>query len=341
MFDVASIASIERQIAKGWKPNAYLTNMSIAYFQQQNDYIATHMFPAIPVQHSTSSYYIFSRADLARDNVQRKPQFGKVQPMVISSTTDTYRCEVDQVILGLDQIAQTDIQRANIPGAADPRKAKVQTATEQIYTHLDILWAKKFFQPGVWNNEMQGVTASPSGSQFLKFTDANFNPIQFFDNLKIDMKRRGRRKPNKICFGTKAWIGMKNNPFILDRVIGTGGTNNPALVTEKAVAEILGFDEVMICEGTFNAAGIGAPEDMRYICDESGCLVVHTPSSASIDTPSAGYSFMWDMLGNGQTIAFDQFEGERGTHTEFIEGLCSSCFKITAQDLGVYLRDCA
>lgn len=341
MFDMANTQTIQAAVNKGWKPNAYLTNMSIAYFQNQSDYVATRMFPMIPVQLSTSSYYIFSRADLARDNVARKPALGKVQPMVISSDTDTYHCDVDQVILGLDQIAQTNIQRANTPGASDPRKAKVRVATEQIMTHLDRVWAGNFFNDGVWTNTWRGVASNPTGKQFIKFGDANFDPVHFFDQRKDEIRKVGRRMPNKLALGTNAWIALKNNPNILERVMGTGSTLNPARVTLQAVAELLGFDEVMVCSSTYNATGIGQAEDMQYICDSNGALMVYTPPSAAIDTPSAGYTFGWDMLGNGQTIAFDQFEGEKGTHAEFIEGLCSTSMKIVAQDLGMYFAECA
>ena len=45
MFDMANTQTIQAAVSKGWKPNAYLTNMSIAYFQNQSDYVATRMFP--------------------------------------------------------------------------------------------------------------------------------------------------------------------------------------------------------------------------------------------------------------------------------------------------------
>ena len=39
-------------------------------------------------------------------------------------------------------------------------------------------------------------------------------------------------------------------------------------------------------------------------------------------------------------IATDQFEGENGTHTEYVEGLISTDMHICAQDLGMYFTDC-
>ena len=46
------------------------------------------------------------------------------------------------------------------------------------------------------------------------------------------------------------------------------------------------------------------------------------------------------MLGNGNYMATDQYEGENGTHTEFIEGLMAYDMKKTADDLAVYMKGC-
>ena len=40
------------------------------------------------------------------------------------------------------------------------------------------------------------------------------------------------------------------------------------------------------------------------------------------------------------SVAFDQYEGENGTHAEFIEGLCASDMKKTSDDLAIFLKDC-
>ena len=63
---------------------------------------------------------------------------------------------------------------------------------------------------------------------------------------------------------------------------------------------------------------------MQFICDTKGALLCYATPSPAIDEPSAGYIFTWDMLGNGAHVAFDQFDGEKGTHTEFVEGLMST-----------------
>lgn len=332
-------AGIQVDIAKGWKPNNYLTNMSMAYFADPGDFVATSIFPICPVGLSASYYYTFSKADLARDNVGRKPAYGKVQPAVMGQNDNTYKCEVDQVIVGIDQIETLNYQRSRAPGVADPRRAKVRFATEQMLLHQDILFAKAFFKIGVWGNEWAGVASAPSGKQFLKFNDANFDPVNFFDARMKEIKQSGRRRPNRLALGAAAYIALKNHPDIIERVKYTGSTANPAIVTTQALAAILQVEQVKVLESTYNAGGIGE-EDMQFICDTGSALLCYATPTPAIDEPSAGYIFTWDMLGNGQYTAFDQYDGEKGTHSEFIEGLMSTDMKKTSDDLAIFLKDC-
>ena len=333
-------AGIQAAIAKGWKPNNYLTNLSMAYFANPADFVATKIFPICPVSQSSSYYYTFSREDLARDNVARNPAFGKVQPAVMGQTDDTYKCEVDQIIVGIDQIGTLDFQRSGAPGVQDPRRAKVRFASEQMLLHQDVLFAKNFFNATAWTNTWEGVASSPSTNQFLKFSDSNFDPVAFFDARKKDIRLSGRRTPNKLCLGVEAYNALRNHGDIIERVKYTGSTANPATVTPNVLAQLFGLDEVLVLESTYNAAGLGETENMQFICDSTGALLCYTTNAPAIDEPSAGYIFTWDMLGNGQHVAFDQYEGEKGTHTEFIEGIMSSDMKKTSDDLAIYFKTC-
>ena len=339
MSNAVTTTAIESNIAKGWKPNAYLTNMSVAHFQPDDWFVSPFIFPILPVQLSTSTYYIFDKGDLARDNVRRKPEFGKVAPMVFGTHTDLYQCEVDQVIIGLDQISTLNYQRAGTPGISDPRRAKVRLATEQMKIHMDRVFAEGFFKPGVWTNEYEGTDSAPSGKKFYYFDDANFDAVHFFGDKRTEMMREGRRKPNVLALGVEAYEGLKRNPEILERVKYSGSTANPATVNANVLAQLLEIDRVVVLNSTYNAGAVGTT-DMQFICDPKGALLAFAAPNPGIDTPTAGLTFAWDMLGNGQYLAFDQYEGEGGTHTEYIEGLCSYTPKKVCDELGYFFKDC-
>ena len=341
--EVGSSAELMARIAKGWQPNRYLTNMSMAFFANAGEYVATSIFPICPVELSTGYYYIYNKGDLARDNVQRKPKFGKVTPAQMGHTDESYRCEVDQIIVGIDQIGAVNYQRSNVPPSIDPKRAKNRFVTDQMLLHLDITFANSYFKSGVWANEFTCIAsgvAAAGGSQFIQFSDANSDPIRFFDARKRQIKLEGRRMPNKLTLGYDTFLALKEHPDLLERVKYTGSTANPAQVNERVLAELFGVDEVKVLYAAYNAAEEGQEDDMQFICEPDGALLSYTTPSPRIDEPSAGYIFTWDMLGNGNYMATDTFEGEGGTHSEFMEGLISTDMRKTCDDLACYMKKC-
>ena len=328
------------EIAKGWKPNQYLTNVSIAFFQEPGYYVAPAIFPVCPVGQSAGQYYIFNKEELAKDQVGRKPAFGKVAPAVFSHKEDTYSCKVDQVIVGIDNIAALNYQRSHAPATIDPRRAKARLVSEQMKLHLDRIFAEAFFKASVWSNAKSGVASNPGTNQFLKFSDANADIVGLFDDYKRDMLLAGRRMPNRLTLGYDAYVALKNHPQFLERVTGSGSTPNPALVNENVIATVLGIDQIKVLYSTQNTAALGQNANMQFMFDTKAALLSYTPDTPQIDEPSAGYIFTWDMLGDGNWMATSTFEGEGGTHSEFVEGLMAYDMKKTCDDLAIWLGDC-
>lgn len=313
----------------------------MAYFQDASRYVAKSIFPICPVQLSSAMYYKFSKADLLRDNVARKPQFGKVTPAQMGLQDDSYVCKVDQVITGIDQISALDFQRSRAPGVADPRRAKVKFIAEQLNLHQDIVFAENFFQDSVWTNTWTGHTSYDStNKKFIKFNDDNGDPIALIDQLCTDVEQNTGRRPNRLALGKEAYNALKNSAAVLERVKFGGSSANPATVNEQVLAELFGIEKVVVLSSVYNAAPVGATEDMKFICDPKCALLAYATNTPTIDEPSAGYIFTWDMLGNGQYLPTMQYDGEPGTHSEFIEGLFAADMKKTADDLAVFLKNC-
>ena len=135
-------ASIRADIAKGaFRPHTALSNMAMAYYQKDDKAFAKTIFPVCPVSLSSDNYYIFDKEDLLRDSWQRKPAYGKVNPAVLSEHTESYACVVDQMIMGIDRIRQTDLTRRQGPATKDPRMQLTRTMAALANIHQDVLFA--------------------------------------------------------------------------------------------------------------------------------------------------------------------------------------------------------
>jgi hypothetical protein len=330
--------SVAVDIKKGvFKPHIYLTNLCLAFFQEADRFVASKMFPHVPVALSSAHYYEFDKGDLARDNVGRKPEFGHVAPAIFGKRDKWYHCEVDQVITGIDRISTLDFQRTNAPGVIDPRRGKVRWVAEQIRIHQDRIWAGKYFNAESWGNVYTGVDVSPAGNQFYYFDNENCDPVKFFNTLGTKMLLAGLRKPNKMCLGVNVFASLQTNPSILERIKYQGSEANPADVTVNVLAQLFKLKEIVVAESVYNDVPVGANDNMKFICDPNSALLTYTADAPAIDEPGAGYTFTWDMLGNGQYTAIQQYLGEESTHTEFIEGLICTDPEVTCKDLGVFL----
>lgn len=329
---------ISAQIAKGeFRPHTALTNMAQAYYQNAENYFAKALFPVCKVSMSADNYFIFNKEDLLRDNWNRKPAYGKVMPAVVSETTGTYVCKVDQMIMGIDEFRQTDLQRRQGPSIKDPRAQRTKTIAEQANIHQDRLFANSFFKTGVWGNELTGVdTTSPTTGQFIKFSNDNSDPIKFIADQKLAMHEKTGRTPNRIGIGANVFNALRNHPGILERVKYGGTSANPASVTKNVLAQLFEIEQLTVLMSIHNTARQGAEANMSFIGDPNALLLAYATDNPSIDEPSAGYIFTWDMLGDGQTLPIINYPGEHGTHAEFIEGLMAYDMKKTADDLAVF-----
>lgn len=335
-------AMISAQIAKGaFRPHTALTNMALSYYQNAANYFAKAIFPVCPVNLSSDNFYIFDKEDLLRDSWQRKPAYGKVMPAVVSEHTDTYKCDVDQMIMGIDEIRQTDLQRRQGPTLArDPRAQRTKTIAEQANIHQDRLFADGFFRSGVWANELTGVDSTmPGENEFIKFSNDNSDPIQFIADRKLKMHEETGRTPNKLAIGANVFNALRKHPAILDRVKYGGSTANPASVTKNVLAQLFEVDDLVVLMSIFNQAKQGKDADMTFIGDPNALLLAYTTSAPAVDEPSAGYIFTWDMLGDGQMLPIFHYPGENGTHSEYVEGLMAYDMKKTADDLAVFCKD--
>lgn len=334
-------AGIQADIAKGaFRPHTALSNVALAYYQSDANSFAKTVFPICPVTLSSDNYYIFDKEDLLRDNWHRKPAYGKVDPAVLSEHTDTYACVVDQMIMGIDQIRQTDLNRRMGPRTADPKQQRTKTMAGQLNIHQDSMFARKFFRKGVWTQEYTGIdSTTPASGQFIKFSNGNSDPVSFVDDKSTEMEEKTGRKPNRLALGVHVFNALKKHPAILERVKYGGSTANPASVTLNVLQQLFGIDRITVQRSIMNKAELGQEAKMEYIGDPNAFLLAYATDAPAIDEPSAGYIFTWDMLGNGNILPVLSYPGENGTHSEFIEGPMAADMKKTADDLAMFFAE--
>jgi hypothetical protein len=308
--------------------DAILTNASIAYIQSADNFIATKVFPIVPVDKQSDLYFKYTKEDWFRDDAQVRADGTEAATSGYGLTTDNYFAYVYAI-----KKAVGDQTMANFDSPLDPLRDAAKFTAQLILNRLENQFVSDFIKTGVWGTDYTGVAGSPSAGEFKQWSDlANSDPIQDVEAGKAQILSTTGFEANKLVLGYDVYKTLRNHPDIIDRVKYTGNQ-----VPDTAyLAQLFGVDEVLVAKAVKNTANEGQSGSFSFSFGKSA-LLVHSAPAPSVLTPSAGYCFQWRGVseGLGLTVGTKQYRLEQNAAT-YIESQIAFANKIVAPDLGVY-----
>jgi len=308
-----------------------LTNLTLAYVQEQSNFIADKVFPVIGVEKQSDKYYIYDRDNMNRTgDVKALAPRTEVNRIGLSLSTDSYYADVYG--LGMDFDQQT---LANEDAALDIRSAGATTLVNRLLIHREEQFAEKFFAAGVWSSQS---TPSALWSDYT-----NGTPIQDITNARRTMQlKSGGFKPNTMVVGKEVRDILINHPDILARLNGGATVTNTALITNAKLAEIFEVENFYVMEAVKNTSVEGLAESNAFIGGKHA-LLVHGPKGAGKMTPMAGGTFAWNNLQgvNNLGITVESFSDDalkRMQVAEHIQVKMAYDMKVTGPDLGYFFN---
>jgi hypothetical protein len=317
--------------------DAPLTNLTIAYLQDQNNFIADKVFPNVAVSKKTDKYYIYDRANFNRTEVQARAPRTKAPRVGLSISTDSYSADVYSLSTDFDfETLANEDQALNI------RAAAAQMLTYQLLIDREAKWVSSFFGTGIWTTNYAGVASTPSAGQVIQWSDyTNATPIVDITNARRAMMlASGGFKPNKMVVTRDVRDTLINHPDILARLNGGATVTNTALVTDAKLAEIFEVQEFLVIDAIENTAAEGLSESMSFMATKKAALY-YAPASSGLMVPSAGYNFTWNSLDNASGYGIDirSYTGDflrvEGI-SELLEANMAYDQKVVGADLGVF-----
>lgn len=312
--------------------NVPLTNVSIAYMQSANTYIADKVFPKVPVRKQSDLYWKYSKSDWRRTDVARRAPGTESPGVGWNFDTDSYFAHVYAVHKDID-----DQLRANADSNFNMDRDATEFVTNQLLLKRDLDWNATYFKGGVWNTDLAG------GDDFGQWSDAGSDPIGDVAQYVVDFRRETGFAPNIMILGAEVMKALKQHPDIIDRIKYT----QRGIVTEDLIATLFGVEQLYTSYATV-AAGPQIPDartqdaaaSYDFITNAKSALMLYSPSTPSLMTPSAGYTFTWTgyLGGNSQGIRVKRFRMEN-IASDRIEAECTYDMKVVCPDLGIYLSD--
>jgi hypothetical protein len=323
--------------------NVPLTNMSVAYVQDQSHFIADRVFPNIPVTKQSDRYYVYSRADFNRDEMrERAPGTESAGGGYTLDNTPTYYAPVNAYHKDID-----DQIRANSDSVLGPDRDATIFVTQKALIRRERAWAANYFAAGIWGSQEQGVAAAPvPGTSFLQWNDAGSTPIEDVRTAKRKVLEATGFEPNKLTLGKAAYDALVDHPDIVDRVKYGQTPGKPAMVNVNALAQLFELEEILVSKAVFNAGAKGADyaasaakELSQFIAGKHALLAYVTPTP-SIMQPTAGYTFSWSgwfgATGMGMRIKKFRMEWLESDRVEVQQAFDQ---KVVGADLGFFFKD--
>ena len=120
--------------------DAILTNMSIAFMQDQDHFVAGKVFPTVPVQKQTDKFFTYTQDDFFRDQVQYRADGTESAGTGYGLSTDSYSAQVWALHKDIgDQV------RANSDAPLSPDQDATRFITQQMLLRQEIDWASNYF----------------------------------------------------------------------------------------------------------------------------------------------------------------------------------------------------
>ena len=310
-----------------------MTQFSVAYIQDESNFIAAQVFPTIPVQRQSDVYYQYDSGDFLRDEAQQRAAYSE-------SAGGDYGVEAQDPYFCRKHAFHKDIapeEKLNYDEPLDADKDAVTFVTQKMLIRREMSWASKFFKAGVWGTDITGVSSAPAGTQILQWDQTGSDPIGDITKQSVYMASQTGYRPNTLVLSPYVFYALKNHYDILDRIKYT----QKGIVTTDLLATLFEVDRVLVAWSIVNSAEKGATDAIDFIYG-ANALLCYSPKTPGLRQPAAGYTFAWTGLeGAGAygnrivRIPMDML----GMGTERIEGEMAFDQKLICASMGCFFKD--
>jgi len=310
-----------------------LTNLSVAFMQDESVFIADKVFPIVPVQKQSDTYFIYNKDDFFRDEAA-------VRADGTESAGGDY--DVEQAPPYFCRIYAfhkdvTEQERVNSDDPLKPDQDSTEFVSHKLLLKRESKWATDYFQTSIWGRELLGAATPADATQTKLWSDSTSDPIKLIRNEATTMIENTGYKPNKLILSPYAYNALCDHPLILDRIKYT----QKGTVTKELLASMFEVDEILIPYAIKNTKAKGIDGETEFIMGKHA-LLCYAAKNPGIKQPSAGYTFAWNGLQGAGAY------GNRivripmpwlGMETERIEGEMAFDSKVVAKDMGTFFKD--
>lgn len=304
--------------------DAALTNISVAFTQDNANFIADKVFPIVPVQKQADKYWTYEKGSFFRDEARKRAPGTESAGGGYRLGSDTYFCEKWALHKDVD-----DDTVANQDAGIDCFQDAATFVQEQLLIRRERLFVEEYLKTGVWGTDVVG------GTNFVQWDDeATSDPLEDIKNARIKIMLNTGRMPNTLTVDIYTHEALKKHPLIQARYSGPSGA---VAVTTAMLAAYFEVSRYLVASAVYTESDeTDTTPTMAFIAPKCALLSYSAPTP-SLMQPTAGYIFTWAGLTglNNLGIRTKRFRMEK-LEAERVENTLSMDAKLVAADCGYY-----
>ena len=312
--------------------DANLTDFSIAYIQDQTNFIAGRAVPIKPVQFKSNKYPIFNKNDWLRDDAVKQRAPGEGAPRSgFTISEGSYSAEAWWTAVPLSEIVT-----ANADPAIPVDRAATQLVTQRALIRRERLFASNFMATGKWGTDVNGTAGG--GTDFTSWDDYSSDPQKDVDVGKKKVWSQTGFVPNKLTVAYAVHQALKRHPLIKDMIKYVTDES----VTAEIIARFLEVDEYLVMMAVYSSSNEGAAAPTYAAVNGTDAALWYADGSPALMTPTAAAIFSWTGLTgiNDAGIRIDQYY-DQDKKEDVVRGEFAFDMKVTGSDLGYFFHNAA
>ena len=186
-----------------------LTNVSIAYAQEQKSFVASRIFNSINTSHLSNKYHVFNKDQWLRSEAGLRATGAPTRGANFTLSTGTFSCQQYGVHMDVD-----DYVAANADAGVDILTSATEYVTEKLLQKRDEVFAAAAFTTSTWTGSTSGSDITPS----TKWSASGGTPIKDIADQQAAVHAKTGRTPNVLLIGKDVFAALRDSDDLLDRV---------------------------------------------------------------------------------------------------------------------------
>ncbi len=311
-----------------------LTEISVAYKQAADSYVADKVFPSVQVSKQSDKIFAFDKNDFLRDEAGiRAPGTESDGGGFAITSSTTYFADVHAWHQDIPIEALKNSDLANL----EPQIA--EAVIQKLLIDREVDWTTNYFTTNLWAdqgtpNDATGSASSSTWPYFIYFSDqASSDPQDTIILGQESIQKNTGYKPNVLVTGLQVHNQLRKHADVKEQVKYT--SSSP--VNNDYLAQFFDIDKYVVGSSVRATNNEGGTAAYSFNLGKN-MLLVYAPPTPGILTPSGGYTFEWTGLNDlGYDVSMESW-WRQDNKSQRIEGSMAYDAKLLCSDLGVFFN---